>query len=219
MNPNLSAAARCGLAMSCARGAFAALAIATLVPMAPAPATAEADEAAARAFAETVGTEFLALAGQTTGDPLKDIELIRPFLEERAAVTVIARFTMGRLWRQMSEDQRTRYTNAILDIASRFLARRLHDFPEPQFEVMRVFPTARNGFLVVTRIWSEELDPIEIEWRLVQDDSGLRVADFLVEGISLLVTYRSEVQALLDKHNRDVEKLIEELREQEQEIL
>ncbi len=200
------------LARGLAAGGWA-VALALLLALAPTRSQASTEEAAA--FVETAWLEFLQLAPQVTGDPDADTELLRPFLRDRADLNRIARFTMGRIWREATSDQKSRYRDAVLGLMSRFLARRLLDVTEPKYEVVRTIDADRQGFVVVTRMWSDENPAVEVEWRVLADKQGdLRVVDFTVEGISMLVNYRGEVAALLDQNANDIDAVIEHIESQ-----
>ena len=55
--------------------------------------------------------------------------------------------------------------------------------------------------------------PIRLDWRLTATESGWRVLDIVVEGVSLLVTFRNEFAAVIERHGGQVEGLLMELRQ------
>jgi phospholipid transport system substrate-binding protein len=56
-----------------------------------------------------------------------------------------------------------------------------------------------------------EGQPVVVEW-LVSDRPGrVVIADIVIEGVSLLVTQREEIAAMLEKRGGDVDKLISDL--------
>lgn len=190
-----------------------AISLALLLAFAPTRSFASTEEAAE--FVKSAWQEFLQLAPQLTGDADADSALLSPYLQDRAYLDRIARFAVGRSWREMTPDQRSRFKGAVLDLMSRLFARRLVDITTPRYELVRTVDAARQGFIVVTRLWSEENDPIEVEWRVIPNKQGdLKVVDFTVEGISMLVNYRGEISALLEQNDGDIDAVIEHIESQ-----
>lgn len=191
--------------------AIASLLFGALVISAPAPA---ADADAAGEYIRAAGERFVELAKAAPDDADARTALVRNFLTEHAALNVIARFTAARTWREMDQDQRVRYRDAIHSLAARFFAGRVTEVANTEFEVIRSIDAGRKGFLVITRIQAENGQPTEVEWRVADVDGELRIADFVVEGISVLVNYRDEVRSLLEQNSGDIEAVIAHLNSQ-----
>ena len=54
--------------------------------------------------------------------------------------------------------------------------------------------------------------PIRLDWRLTATESGWRVLDIVVEGVSLLVTFRNEFAAVIERSGGRLAGLLDELR-------
>jgi phospholipid transport system substrate-binding protein len=54
--------------------------------------------------------------------------------------------------------------------------------------------------------------PVRLDWRLARSGDGWRVLDVMVEGVSLLLTYRNEFAAVIEKGGGHVSALLGELR-------
>ncbi len=180
--------------------------------------TAEADSAQATAFVEEVGQEFFTFAKTAPEDIDARTDLLVSFLERRAALPLIARFTAGQNWRRMSDAQKTAYQIALRNLAARFFAARLAEIEGGSFETIRTneIPDRkgrpeRTQYLVTTKVTLAELDPVMIEWRVGHYRDELRIVDFTAEGVSLLVSYRGEMAALFEAASGDANAVIETL--------
>ncbi len=190
---------------------ISAVVLAAVLALAAGPARADADEATR--FIERAAAEFLALANPASGDVDRRTRQVAGFLERRTDLPVIARFTAGRTWRQMSDDQRRDYTAAIKDVAARFMVVRLDNADDPGYRVVRSVELPNDkGFLVSTALTGDGSSEFAVDWRLTGTDGALRIVDVIMEGVSLLVTYRSEVAAVLEAERNDIDGLIGNLR-------
>lgn len=186
--------------------------IAALLAVGAGPALGGADDAAR--FIEEAGAEFLAVANPMNGVADARTGRVGDFLEHRTALVTIARFTAGRVWRQMSDAQRDAYRVALRDLAARFLVKRIEDTNKPDYRVVRSAELPDNkGYLISTELTGTGSDDFTVDWRVDEKDGQFRILDVIMEGVSLLVTYRSEVAAVLEAEGNSIDGLIANLRE------
>lgn len=165
-------------------------------------------------FIEEAAAEFLAVAAPRSGNPAARTERVAAFLERRTDLSRIARFTVGRVWRQMSDAQRDDYRRALRDLAARFLVKRVEHAENPGYTVVRSKEIPGNkGYLVTTVLTAVDTEDTEVDWRVDGKNGHFRIVDVIMEGVSLLVTYRSEVTAVLEAKGNDIDALIANLRE------
>ena len=209
MIPTASARPRPGVGPCLHRLAGFALALLLLLLADP----ARSDTGAAE-FIESVGAEFLAIAGANGETPASRVRRVREFLDNRTELTTIARFTAGRAWRQMSAPQRAEYQAALRDLAAGFLVKRMESTDNPTFRVLRsaALPD-QGGILVTTEVSGAGSSDLLVDWRLVERDGQYSIVDVILEGVSLLVTYRSEIAAVLAAERNNIDGLIANLRE------
>ena len=190
------------------RGAF----LATVLALSFDPARAGTDEAAL--FIERAGAEFLHVANPLEGAAETRASHVGDFLEQHTALRTIARFTAGRVWRQMTDSQRDAYQAALRDLTARFLVKRIEDSENPEYRVVRSAELPNNkGFIVTTELTGTGVLDIIVDWRVTEKDGQYRIVDVIMEGVSLLVTYRSEVAAVLEAERNNIDALIANLRE------
>jgi len=74
-----------------------------------------------------------------------------------------------------------------------------------------VSDAGRRGLLVASEVTQPQGKPVAVDW-LVSDRPGRTViADIVIEGVSMLVTQREEVGAMLEARGGDHERLISDL--------
>lgn len=183
----------------------------SLVAAALAPAAAALDAEAARAHVRSAVDEVLALVKKDASTAQKAEEL-RAILDEYAALPQIARFAAGLAWRDMSGQQQERYTDAFAHYISVVYARRFQEYSGQTVDIGGVSDGGRRGLLVSSTVTQPQGDPVLVEW-LVSDRPGRTViADIVIEGVSMLVTQREEVGAMIEARGGDIDQLITDMK-------
>jgi phospholipid transport system substrate-binding protein len=113
----------------------------------------------------------------------------------------IAQATMGRHWPQLKAEQRVRYTDALRGAME---ANYLSKMQQGQVDISQV----RNEILgeskqgdktvIKTRVTSGK-DTAEVDYLLERGKKGWRAVDVITEGVSLVDTYKDQVNRLIPK--------------------
>jgi len=174
---------------------------------------AHADLAEAQAFVEATASELIAVTQSTEGGEEAHTKAFARLISQRTALSSIARYTAGRTtWRRMSKEQRDRYTAALRSWTARLLAEQTVSDPFTEFEVLRATPLPNNGeFLIRTNLAESDNDSVRVDWRIASRDGQYRIVDLIVSGVSLLLTARAQITAVLAKEQNDIEALIANL--------
>lgn len=178
-------------------------------------ARAEPSAAAARALVEQVGQQVLkvlrdpGLSQQQRFDQLVDL------LSEPIDLNLVARLILGRYWRTATDAQRAEYLTLFRAFALHTLASRLDVYGGQDFEVKDAQTVGDHDALVSTHILSKG-PPIKVDWRIRErEDHSLVAIDVIVEGVSMIVTQRSEFSAVIERQGMD--GLLAELRRRAEE--
>jgi len=125
----------------------------------------------------------------------------------------IARFVLGRYWRSASEQEQQEFLKLFEDYVVFVYGTRLSSFNGETFRVKGSRPEG-NGVVVATDILNPGREPpIKVDWRLISDNGAFKINDVIIEGISMLVTQRSEFAAVIQRHGGQVGGLLEMMRE------
>ena len=172
-------------------------------------ARADPNPEAARALVETVGPGPEDPARPRPQRAAEVHELVDT-LSGPIDLDLVARLILGRYWRTATEAQRADYLKLFRDFALHTLASRLDVYGGQDFEVTGAKAVGDQDALVSTRIVSDG-PPVEVDWRIRERaDHSLVAIDVIVEGVSLIVTQRSEFGAVIDRQGMD--GLLAELR-------
>ena len=125
----------------------------------------------------------------------------------------IARFVLGRYWRSASEQEQQEYLKLFEDYVVFVYGTRLSNFNGETFKMLGS-RTDESGTIVSTAIISPSGEaPIKVDWRLIADHGSFKINDVIIEGISMLVTQRSEFASVIQRHGGQVGGLLELMRE------
>jgi phospholipid transport system substrate-binding protein len=171
---------------------------------------AEPSADAARTLIETVGQEVLDVLRDASLSDQQKFDQLVALLNGPIDLDLVARLILGRHWRTANEAQRAEYLELFRAFALHTLASRLDVYGGQDFEITGAKVVGRQDALVSTRILSEG-PPLAVDWRVRElDDRSLVAIDVIVEGVSLIVTQRSEFGAVIERQGLD--GLLAELR-------
>ncbi len=153
---------------------------------------------------------------ESHGDIASKASRLLAIMERRAAMPQIARFAAGISWRGMSDDQMTRVVAAFGKFIPRIYANRFQEYAGnghsgETFKLGRVIDAGRKGMLVKTSIIRTGEAPVVVEWLVTDRPGRVVIADFVIAGVSMLITEREEIGGMLEARGGNVEKLIADL--------
>jgi phospholipid transport system substrate-binding protein len=125
----------------------------------------------------------------------------------------IARFVLGRYWRDASEEEQKDFVKLFEDYVVFVYTARLSNFGGQDFKI-RGSRSDGDGVVVLTDVFSPGgSSPLKIDWRLVSDNGTYKINDVIVEGVSMLVTQRSEFASIVQRNGGQVRGLLAMMRE------
>jgi phospholipid transport system substrate-binding protein len=125
----------------------------------------------------------------------------------------IARFVLGRYWRNASEQEQQEFLKLFEDYVVFVYGTRLSNFSGETFKI-RGTRADEAVTVVSTDIISPGGEaPIKVDWRLISDKGAFKINDVIIEGISMLATQRSEFASVIQRHGGQVSGLLELMRE------
>lgn len=113
----------------------------------------------------------------------------------------LAQSTMGKHWPQLTAEQRVRYTNALRGAME---ANYLSKMQQGQVDISKV----RNDILGETKQGDKTLvktrvvtgkDSAEVDYLMERTKKGWKAVDVITEGVSLVDTYREQVNRIVPK--------------------
>ncbi|EAQ03708.1 toluene tolerance family protein [Pseudooceanicola batsensis HTCC2597] len=177
--------------------------------LSPAPAVALTNAAARGLVDDLVGeiNRVIARGGSLPG-MIRDFEKI---FARYADVAIIARSTLGPDARRASPAQMRAFVEAFRGYIARKYGKRFQEFVGGRIEVQGV-RQVKTWHEVISTAYLRGEAPFEVKF-LVSDRSGRNLFfDMVIEGISMRLSEKTEIGAMLDANRGDIDRLIADLR-------
>jgi phospholipid transport system substrate-binding protein len=125
----------------------------------------------------------------------------------------IARFVLGRYWRTASEEEQQEFLGLFEDYVVFVYGTRFSSLSGEALKIRGSRAEAR-GVIVSSEIVSPGGEaPVKVDWRLITDSGVFKISDVVIEGISMMVTQRSEFASVIQRHGGQVSGLLSLMRE------
>lgn len=169
------------------------------------------DDARARTLVDEVVNNInrVIASGKPVSGMISDFERI---FNTYADVNIIARSTLGADANRVSAAQLRAFTEVFRGYIARKYGKRFNEFVGGRIEVNSV-KQVKSWHEVKSTAYLRGQSPFEVSF-LVSDRSGKDLFfDMIIEGISLRLSERTEIGAMLDRRNGDVNALIADLKQ------
>jgi phospholipid transport system substrate-binding protein len=167
-----------------------------------APGTHHEREAFARDFAQTVVTIL--------HDHKKDYkdrkDILRRAFVSSVDIDWIAKFVLGRAWRDATDAQRDQYMTLYGKYLTETYVTRFAENPGKSIysiKILDVRDDEESLFTVHTQMELMNRDNLKVDYRVHDADGSYKVRDFIIENVSLITTHRAEFTELADAQGID----------------
>jgi phospholipid transport system substrate-binding protein len=179
-------------------------------------------EAMAEDNALSPATEFIRRSGNqvaslASGAKNSDEQLrrLQAFIDDVVDVGAVARFCLGRFWRLATPAQQQEYVELFHQVLMNNVTARVGDYPQGGVKVTINTPERKEGGIYVsTTVERSPNPPVHVVWVVSMDGGRPRIIDLVAEGVSLRVTLRSDFTAFIQRHNNEIDALVNALRQQ-----
>lgn len=173
----------------------------------------------ARAIAPGEASKFVDDLGGSAIRTLGDVGLndkqrqaaLRELLRQGFALKGIGKFVLGRHWRGASKAQRERYLKLFEAFILHSYGARFSQYSGQTIEVVGERADGANGRLVTSKIVRDDGSILKVQWRVREAKSRLMIVDVVVDGISLAITQRSEMAAVMQQKKGNLDALLDEI--------
>ena len=153
-------------------------------------------EAQVRATADQMINALRQNRAAIDADPKLLYGLVDEILLPRFDFERMSRAVLGRIWKRASTDQRARFVAQFRKLLVRTYGTALASYRDQTMTVVETRELARGGATVRTRIEQNGGPAIPIDYRLHHDQAAdWRVSDVAIDGVSLVINYRSSFAA------------------------
>ncbi len=155
-------------------------------------------------------TEVIEIIKKTTPGPARQADIQR-VLQTNFDLPYMGQQALGANWNKASEAERTRFLKAAESAEARAYSERFGQYGGQTLTVGKVTPRANGLFLIDSQLSQTSGQPIKLQWEARDAGRGLRITDVKVEGVSMVMTRRSDFNSYIQSHGGSVEPLIAEL--------
>lgn len=175
------------------------------------PARAQGADPAS-AFVKATGDKLVGIINGSGSWADKRRELAR-VINNTVDVDGVARFCLGRYWRQATPDQQRRYLELFHEVLITNITTKLGEYQGVRFTMGRS-RQQDDGHVVSTVIERPNNPPAAVDWVIANPAGTPRIVDVIAEGTSLRITQRSDYAAYLQRNNSNIDSLIAAMRQQ-----
>ena len=162
----------------------------------------------ASAFIEELGTRTIAILSDDSASPAQKLERLVDLLNQATDLALVARLVMGRHWRTATPAQQEEFVRLFEGLIVQTMAERLTSYGGETFTITGARAADERDSVVSTEILRPTgAAPFNVDWRVRRTGDRYAIIDIVAEGISMVVTHRSEVSETVSR--RGIEGLIE----------
>ena len=136
---------------------------------------------------------------------------IQQVLETKFDLPFMGQTALGAHWAKATEEQRVRFLKATAAAEAKAYSERFGQYAGQTVSVGKTTARPNGVFIVDSRINQSNGQPIKLEWEVRQGAQGLRITDVKVEGVSMVMTRRSDFNSYIQTNGGKVQPLIDEL--------
>lgn len=190
----------------------AGLAAAGLAPWQGAHAQNAGSATKAVHFVRQAGDELVGVinGGGSAADKRQALSRI---IDQKVDVDGIARFCLGRYWREASPEQKKHYLALFHEVLVTNITAKLGEYQGVHFNVGRAVPDGSNE-KVATVVDRPNNPPANVEWVISNPAAHPLIVDVIAEGTSLRLTQRSDYTSYLTHNGNSIDALISAMRRQ-----
>jgi phospholipid transport system substrate-binding protein len=138
------------------------------------------------------------------GDRQKAIKLAEEKILPHVDFEEATRLAVGRAWAQATPEQKKKLVSEFRNMLVRTYSNALQPYEGQQMKVMPVrMKPGDSEVTVQNQFIRSGAQPVKIDYSMRKADKGWKIYDIVVEGVSLVLTYRSEFDAVVKQEGVD----------------
>jgi phospholipid transport system substrate-binding protein len=164
------------------------------------------------AFVKVTGDKLVAVVN-APGSASQKRQSLTQIIDSAVDVDGVAKFCLGRFWRQASPDQQQRYMGVFHQVLVTNITSKLGEYQGVKFTVGRAEPDG-DTVRVDTVVDRPNNPPTNVQWVISNPASDPKIVDVIAEGTSLRLTQRSDYASYLSHNNNNIDALIGAMQQQ-----
>jgi phospholipid transport system substrate-binding protein len=160
-------------------------------------------------FIQDFGDKIISVASDKKSKENQKKQQIINLIDQNIDAKWIAKFVLGSHYKTTSDQQKEQFFSLYRKFMINTYAPKFNSYNGKKFTVNNVNKQS-SFFLVKTQFYPKDnANPINLDFRVKEQNNQLAIVDFIAEGISLLETQRSEFDSTIK--NNGIEKFLLDL--------
>ena len=169
----------------------------------------QAADGPAASLIEKTSAEVIELVKSTTGAQRE--AGIRKVLEVSFDLNYMGQQALGKYWASTTPEQQARYLKAAVGAEAHAYAERFGQYGGQTLTLGKITTRAGGVTVVDSRLNQTNGQPIKMEWEVREAGGAPRITDVKIEGVSMVITRRTDFTSYIQNNGGKVEALIQEL--------
>lgn len=152
--------------------------------------------------------------------PEQKLAGFRELFREDFDVPGLGRFVLGRFWRILTPSQQQEFLGLFENYVVHTYSERLSEY-DSDGGALRVTGSRPDpdGAIVSSEIIrgsgrGQGVQPIKVDWRLIAYNGGYKISDVIIDGISMAVTGRSELEGVAERNGGQPQAILAVMRQE-----
>jgi phospholipid transport system substrate-binding protein len=125
-------------------------------------------------------------------DFVKVVQFVRGVIDPHTDFDTIAPLVLGKHWKAASAAEQARFKEEFQTLLVRAYARAFVEYNNWTISYQPVeLASNATKVIVKTRVMQSSMQPIDVNYRMLQHNGEWKVYDILIDGVSLVTNYRS----------------------------
>jgi phospholipid transport system substrate-binding protein len=167
-----------------------------------------ADDAASQLIASTAA-EVIQIVKTTQGAQRQ--AAIQQVMQSKFDLPFMAQTALGTHWAKATPEQQARFVKATETAEAKAYSERFGQYAGQTLAIGKTTARPNGVYTVDSKLNQSNGQPIKLEWEVRQLPAGLRITDVKVEGVSMVMTRRSDFNSYIQQNGGKVQPLIDEL--------
>lgn len=146
----------------------------------------------------------------------KDFRQITEFVDSviypHADFDLISTLVLGKQWKEATQTEKEAFKKEFQTLLLRTYARAFVEFKDFS---LRFLPVTNDGddkkVTVKTEVLQPGLQPIAVNYKMLDEQGQWKVYDILIEGVSLVTNYRTSFKSEIEQSGGSLQKVIDQL--------
>lgn len=167
----------------------------------------------AKSFVGTLTNRGLSFLGNEKLSQDARTREFKKLLEDGFDMKTIARFALGRYWREATDKQKKEYLSLFQKRIVDVYSARFSEYDGQNLEIEGARPQGKSDVIVSSTIVGDEGPSVKVDWRVRYKNGSYKVIDVMVEGVSMALTQRSDFSSVIQRGGGNIDVLLEHLRQ------